>query len=118
MYRSSSIKTLHFLGAKSLRFEAFAALPVHKGQWLFQKNRMAAANIGQERVGSSSALAEISTEELSTPSAPRKMFPSFQAGYTAEGVGHCGHPELGFLLQSKQVTPRACCRVQGTTGDL
>lgn len=45
---SSSIKTLHFFGAKSLGFETFTAPPVHKGQWLFQQNQMAGANSGQE----------------------------------------------------------------------
>lgn len=70
MYRSSSIKTQDFCGLSHLDLVAFTALPVHRGQWLFQQNRKAGANSGQEPVGSSSAAhsigCEISTEELNT----------------------------------------------------
>lgn len=52
-----------------------------------------------------------------TPSAPWKMLPSFQAGYTREGVGHCRHLEFGSLLQSRQVTPHACCTAQDAMGE-
>lgn len=81
MYRSSSIKTLDFCGLSHSDLVAFTALPVHKGQWLFQQDRMARANSGQERVGSSSAAhstgCEISIEEFDplSPSEDASILP-------------------------------------------